>query len=37
MKYKIYSLGCKVNQYDEGKLGGLLKSAVFILAEKSAV
>jgi tRNA A37 methylthiotransferase MiaB len=36
MKYKIYSLGCMVNQYDEEKLGGLLKSAVFVLGEKSA-
>jgi threonylcarbamoyladenosine tRNA methylthiotransferase MtaB len=34
MKYKIYSLGCKVNQYDGEKLSGLLKSAGFILGEK---
>jgi threonylcarbamoyladenosine tRNA methylthiotransferase MtaB len=34
--YKIYSLGCKVNQYDGDKLGGLLKSAGFILVKKGA-
>jgi threonylcarbamoyladenosine tRNA methylthiotransferase MtaB len=34
--FKIYSLGCKVNQYDGDKLGGLLKSAGFILAKKNA-
>ncbi len=35
IKYKIYSLGCKVNQYDGEKLAGLLKSAGFILGEKN--
>ena len=34
--YKIYSLGCKVNQYDGDKLGGLLKSAGFILVKNGA-
>ncbi len=34
--FKIYSLGCKVNQYDGGELGGLLKSAGFILAKNGA-
>ncbi len=36
MKYKVYSLGCKVNQYDGEKLSGLLQSAGFILGEKDA-
>jgi threonylcarbamoyladenosine tRNA methylthiotransferase MtaB len=36
LSYKIYSLGCKVNQYDGDKLGGLLKSAGFILAKDNA-
>jgi len=36
LSYKIYSLGCKVNQYDGDKLGGLLKSAGFIFADKDA-
>jgi threonylcarbamoyladenosine tRNA methylthiotransferase MtaB len=36
LSYKIYSLGCKVNQYDGDKLGGLLKSAGFILAKDKA-
>ncbi len=36
LKYKIYSLGCKVNQYDAGKLSGFLKSADFELVEEGA-
>jgi len=36
IKYKIYSLGCKVNQYDGDKMGGLLKSAGFILTKDDA-
>ena len=35
-KFKIYSLGCKINQYDGGKLSGLLVSAGFISVEKDA-
>ncbi|MDD4902833.1 MAG: radical SAM protein [Patescibacteria group bacterium] len=35
-KFKIYSLGCKVNQYDGGELGGLLRSAGFILVKNGA-
>ena len=36
LKFKIYSLGCKVNQYDGGELGGLLKSAGFVSARNNA-
>ncbi|MBI4779633.1 radical SAM protein [Candidatus Falkowbacteria bacterium] len=34
--YKIYTLGCKVNQYDSGKLAGELVRAGFIMADKNA-
>lgn len=34
--YKIYTLGCKVNQYDSGKLAGGLESAGFKIAPKNA-
>jgi len=34
--YKIYSLGCKVNQYDSSRLRAFLDSANFKLVEKSA-
>jgi threonylcarbamoyladenosine tRNA methylthiotransferase MtaB len=33
---KIYSLGCKANQYDSGTLSGFLQSAGFLLAEEKA-
>ncbi|HTX87105.1 MAG TPA: tRNA (N(6)-L-threonylcarbamoyladenosine(37)-C(2))-methylthiotransferase MtaB [Candidatus Nanoarchaeia archaeon] len=36
LSFKIYSLGCKVNQYDGGELGGLLESAGFILVKNNA-
>jgi threonylcarbamoyladenosine tRNA methylthiotransferase MtaB len=32
IKFKVYSLGCKVNQYDGDKLGGSLRSAGFVSA-----
>ncbi|MBD3247801.1 tRNA (N(6)-L-threonylcarbamoyladenosine(37)-C(2))-methylthiotransferase MtaB [Candidatus Falkowbacteria bacterium] len=35
-KFKIYSLGCKVNQYDSNHLGELLKSSGFVLVEEGA-
>lgn len=34
--YKIYTLGCKVNQYDSGKLAGELARAGLSLADKNA-
>jgi threonylcarbamoyladenosine tRNA methylthiotransferase MtaB len=36
LKYKIYSLGCKVNQYDAGKLASGLSSAGFISSDSGA-
>ncbi|MFA6306368.1 MAG: MiaB/RimO family radical SAM methylthiotransferase [Patescibacteria group bacterium] len=36
IKIKIYTLGCKVNQYDSGKLAGELVRAGFITADKNA-
>ncbi len=36
VKIKIYTLGCKVNQYDSGKLASSLAKAGFILAAKNA-
>lgn len=35
-KYKIYTLGCKVNQYDSNVLSGMLNSFGFVLAPKKA-
>ena len=34
--YKIYTLGCKVNQYDSGKLASEFTRAGFIAADKNA-
>lgn len=34
--YKIYSLGCKVNQYDSFKLGAILQKSGFCPVEKNA-
>jgi len=34
--YKIYTLGCKVNQYDSGKLAAELKQAGLAMAAKNA-
>jgi len=34
--YKIYTLGCKVNQYDSGALAAELESAGFIATKKNA-
>lgn len=36
VKIKIYTLGCKVNQYDSGKLASELDRAGFIMANKNA-
>ncbi|MFH1583048.1 MAG: hypothetical protein ABIB72_01880 [Candidatus Falkowbacteria bacterium] len=35
-KYKIYTLGCKVNQYDSGKLASELARAGFAIIQKNA-
>ncbi|MFA6171683.1 MAG: tRNA (N(6)-L-threonylcarbamoyladenosine(37)-C(2))-methylthiotransferase MtaB [Patescibacteria group bacterium] len=35
-KFKIYTLGCKVNQYDSGVLAGKLKAAGFLLVKNNA-
>ncbi|MBI2459465.1 MAG: radical SAM protein [Parcubacteria group bacterium] len=34
--YKIYTLGCKVNQYDSGKLSAQLQAAGLVMAGKQA-
>jgi len=36
VKIKIYTLGCKVNQYDSGKLAAELERAGFVTAERNA-
>ncbi|MDO8592767.1 MAG: MiaB/RimO family radical SAM methylthiotransferase [bacterium] len=36
LKVKIYTLGCKVNQYDSGRLAAELESAGFVIAKKAA-
>ena len=36
MKYKIYTLGCKVNQYDSGSLARELELAGFVATKKNA-
>lgn len=35
-KYKIYTLGCKVNQYDSNVLSGMLTSVGFVLTKNKA-
>ena len=36
IKYKIYTLGCKVNQYDSNVLSGMLTAAGFALVKNKA-
>lgn len=36
IKIKIYTLGCKVNQYDSGKLASELARAGFLIVDKNA-
>lgn len=35
-KFKIYTLGCKINQYDSGNIGSLLSRSGFVQTEKDA-